>query len=143
MWGEPALKLWGSATRSRMTQIHETFSRRLKRLRQQKGTQVEVADALGISRSHLTKMETGGDLPGRETLRAMSIYFGVTMEHLQGGADPIASNSSDDVRHDPDKVRMDAIWRDLSVEERRFILDQLEGLAARRAKERKRANGGR
>lgn len=68
-----------------VTQNLETFAQRLKRLRLAKGSQVKVADEIGISRAHLAKMETGGDLPGRETLQALATYFGVTMDYLQTG----------------------------------------------------------
>jgi transcriptional regulator with XRE-family HTH domain len=45
-----------------------------------------VADAVGISRSHVTKIENDGDHPGRATLLALATYFGVSMDYLETGA---------------------------------------------------------
>lgn len=108
---------------------HETFAQRLKRLRKPRGTQAEVASDLGISRTHLTKMETGGDLPGRETLQALATYFAVSVEYLQCGTNPPASDLADDSEDRADKIRIEQILTALAPNERKFILSQLEGLA--------------
>lgn len=130
--------MWGNATVLRMIKAKETFGQRVRRLRKEKGTQVTVAADLGISRAHLAKMETGGDMPGRETLQAMSTLFGVTMDYLQTGEHPAPADRADDPDYNADKLRMDAIWEKFLPVERKFVLDQFEGLAARRAKVLKR-----
>lgn len=47
---------------------------------------VEVAaDAIGISRSYLSGIETGADNPGRETLIAIANYYKVSVDWLASG----------------------------------------------------------
>ncbi|MBL7233356.1 MULTISPECIES: helix-turn-helix domain-containing protein [Komagataeibacter] len=64
----------------------DTPGHRIRTLREQKGmTQAALAVEFGISRSHLTKIETGGDMPGRQTLMAASTFFGVSLDWLANG----------------------------------------------------------
>ncbi|WP_264786266.1 helix-turn-helix domain-containing protein [Gluconobacter cerinus] len=59
---------------------------RLRTLREQKGlTQAAAAVEIGISRAHLTKIETGADAPGRATLVAIANYFDVSLDWLTSG----------------------------------------------------------
>ncbi|QNT79404.1 helix-turn-helix protein [Entomobacter blattae] len=59
---------------------------RIRSLRKESGmTQVELATEIGISRSHLTKIETGADLPSREILMAVSTYFNVSLDWITKG----------------------------------------------------------
>jgi transcriptional regulator with XRE-family HTH domain len=59
---------------------------RLKKLRDDANkTQEEVAKRLGISRSHLSHIERGGDLPGRELLLKFSMYYMVSAHWLMTG----------------------------------------------------------
>lgn len=63
-----------------------TLSRRVRTLREQKGlTQAVAAEEIGISRAHLTKIETGRDAPGRATLMAIATYFNVSLDWLTEG----------------------------------------------------------
>jgi transcriptional regulator with XRE-family HTH domain len=56
---------------------------RLRTIREQrKIPQVEVAVAVGISRSTLSKYETGGDVPGRDTLIKLADFYGVPIDFL-------------------------------------------------------------
>ncbi|MFT8785433.1 helix-turn-helix domain-containing protein [Gluconobacter oxydans] len=60
---------------------------RMRTLREQKGmTQAALAVEFGISRSHLSKIENGGDMPGRETLIAASTFFEVSLDWLANGS---------------------------------------------------------
>lgn len=63
-----------------------TLSRRVRTLREQSGlTQAAAAAEIGISRAHLTKIETGRDAPGRATLMAIAAYFDVSLDWLTEG----------------------------------------------------------
>lgn len=125
-----------------VSQQPETFSTRLKRLREARGTQVVVAADIGISRAHLAKMETAKDMPGRDTLQALATYFNVTMDYLQCGGDAPPPDLSDDAEDRLDKLRMDQIWTSLGRPERKFLLSQLGGLARDNPKKGARRRGG-
>lgn len=59
---------------------------RIARLRHVRGlNQMDAAEAIGISRSHLASIETGTDLPGRETLQAIADFYRVTTDHILTG----------------------------------------------------------
>lgn len=127
-----------------MTEIKETFAQRLKRLRKAKGnpTQDAVAAKVGTSRSHITKMETGGDMPGREILEALATYYGVTMDYLQTGKNAPASQFADDPDYEADKLRWDEVFHNLPPPQRKFAIGQFEGFLAPRIDKPKRARRG-
>lgn len=51
--------------------------------------QADLAEEVGVSRSHLTKIERGHDLPGRETIVAIANVFNVSLDWLaEGKGDP-------------------------------------------------------
>ena len=59
---------------------------RLRTLREQaKLPQVEVAVAVGIDRSSLSKLETAEDVPGRELLMALATFYSVSLDWLTSG----------------------------------------------------------
>ena len=59
---------------------------RLRTLREQRSlNQIDVAEAVGISRTHLTKIEGDEGRPGRETLMALATFFGVSLDWLATG----------------------------------------------------------
>lgn len=65
------------------TGMTHTIGIRIRDLRKQRSVaQATVAEAVGISRSYLAGIETGKDLPGRETLMALADYFGVDLDWL-------------------------------------------------------------
>lgn len=56
---------------------------RLKELRIQKGDlQKQVAEAIGYSLPEYSHFETGRREPNIETLKALSKYFGVSIDHI-------------------------------------------------------------
>lgn len=104
---------------------------RIRGLREKCGkTQVEVSAAVGISRSHLSKIETGGDLPGRSALRLLAKLFGVTMDYLETGAEPSGPQSADQAINSLDDAWA-RLGRELDAEERAAVFELLERLAAR------------
>ena len=67
-----------------------TFGEKLKSLRQQNGiTQEELADKLYVTRTAVSKWENDRGLPTLDTMKQISILFGVTLDELV---------SDDDVR---------------------------------------------
>ncbi len=103
----------------------QTLGARLKALRKMKRglTQDDVAAAVGVSRSHIAGCESGGDLPGRDTLIALAGYFGVKLSYLLRGDDVTAQlPETPQVVDDPDELAFLALWRDLDEGERRLML---------------------
>lgn len=53
----------------------------VRTLRRARGlTQVQLATELGISRSHLSKVESGDDAPGRQLLEALAVFFQIPID---------------------------------------------------------------
>jgi transcriptional regulator with XRE-family HTH domain len=91
-------------------------------------TQVQLSVETGVSRGHIAKLESGGDVPGREALQALARFFHVTMDHLQNGT-PLASN---DAPLDPAEQEKEAIllrlWRRLHRHNREAVALLMESL---------------
>lgn len=67
------------------------FQDNLKRLRTEKGiTQQKLADAIHVSRTLITKYESGTARPSKENIEKLSQYLGVSQEELLGKEDTIA-----------------------------------------------------
>ena len=95
-WGHPAREL---SHRRQTPGMEHSLANRLRTLRRQRNlTQIAVADAIGITRSHLSKIESGGDNPGRETLVALANFFEVSLDWLSNapGDDRPARAVNDD-----------------------------------------------
>ena len=60
------------------------FHIKIKELRNEKLTQQEVADYLGITRPAYTAYESGKDKPDFETLQKLATLFNVTTDFLLG-----------------------------------------------------------
>ena len=62
------------------------FSQTLQELRKQKGlTQEELATALFVSRTAVSKWESGRGYPNIDSLKAIAAFFGVTVDTLLSG----------------------------------------------------------
>ncbi|MBR0402578.1 MAG: helix-turn-helix transcriptional regulator [Lachnospiraceae bacterium] len=67
------------------------FGEKLQKLRKDRGlTQEELAEALYVSRTAVSKWESGRGYPGIDSLKEISRFFGVTIDGLMG-ADEILS----------------------------------------------------
>ena len=62
------------------------FNEKLLELRKQKGlTQEELADALYVSRTAISKWESGRGYPNIDSLKAIAKFFGITIDRLLSG----------------------------------------------------------
>ena len=62
------------------------FHEKLQELRKSKGlTQEELAEALFVSRTAISKWESGRGYPNIDSLKALSNYFSVTIDDLLSG----------------------------------------------------------
>ena len=62
------------------------FNEKLQELRIQKGlTQEELADMLYVSRTAISKWESGRGYPNIDSLKVISKFFGVTIDELLSG----------------------------------------------------------
>ena len=61
------------------------FNEKLKELRQQKGlTQEELAKALYVSRTAISKWESGRGYPSIDSMKAIAKFFSVSLDELVG-----------------------------------------------------------
>ena len=64
------------------------FNEKLQELRKQKGfTQEELAEALYVSRTAVSKWESGRGYPGIDSLKAVAAFFRVTVDELLSGGE--------------------------------------------------------
>ena len=62
------------------------FHEKLQELRKRKGlTQEELAEPLFVSRTAVSKWESGRGFPNIESLKAISAYFGISLDELLSG----------------------------------------------------------
>ena len=72
------------------------FNKKLQELRKQKGmTQEELAETLFVSRTAVSKWESGRGYPNIESLKAISKFFGVTVDELLSGDELLAVSEED------------------------------------------------
>ena len=72
------------------------FNKKLQELRKQKGmTQEELAETLFVSRTAVSKWESGRGYPNIESLKAISKFFGVTGDELLSGDELLAVSEED------------------------------------------------
>ena len=69
---------------------------KLKQLRKQKGlTQEQVAETLYVSRTAVSKWESGRGTPSIDSLKAVAAFFGVTVDELLSGEELVALATAD------------------------------------------------
>jgi transcriptional regulator with XRE-family HTH domain len=107
---------------------------RIRALREAKKLkQAAAAEAIGIARSYLSSIETGGDLPGRETLAAIAKFYDVPPGYLYSAL-PSASPGGCEIVDDPDELAFLGFWRILTVEERSIMLRMLRATTGQRGR---------
>ncbi len=81
------------------------FHEKLQELRKQKGlTQEELAQALYVSRTAVSKWESGRGYPNIDSLKAIARYFSVTVDELLSG-DQLLSIAEADQKEKTGKTR--------------------------------------
>lgn len=66
--------------------IRMEFNEKLQELRKQKGlTQEELAETLYVSRTAVSKWESGRGYPNIESMKAIAKFFGITIDELLSG----------------------------------------------------------
>ena len=108
----------------------ETMGSRLRVLRG-KLDQADVAAAVGIARSTLAGIESGGDLPGRDALFALADYYKVSLDYLRTG-EPSLSPKDVKVAKNADELALLEFWRNRDREERVLVTRLLRGIEATR-----------
>ena len=74
------------------------FNEKIQELRKQKGlTQEELAEVLFVSRTAISKWESGRGYPNIDSLKAISKFFGVTVDELLSG-DELLTIAEEDTR---------------------------------------------
>jgi len=72
------------------------FNKKLQELRKQKGfTQDELAQMLFVSRTAVSKWESGRGYPNIESLKAISTLFGITVDELLSGQELLTLSEQD------------------------------------------------
>ena len=81
------------------------FNEKLQQLRKQKGlTQEEMAEALFVSRTAISKWESGRGYPNIESLKAIAKFFGVTVDELLSG-EQVLSIAQEDQKEKENHIR--------------------------------------
>lgn len=81
------------------------FSEKLQKLRKQRGlTQEELAEALFVSRTAISKWESGRGLPSIDSLQAISRYFSVSIDVLLS-TDEVLTIATEDRRQQGEHFR--------------------------------------
>lgn len=77
------------------------FNEKLQELRKQRGlTQEELAEALYVSRTAVSKWESGRGVPNIESLKAISKFFSVTIDELLSGEEILTIADEDNKRRE-------------------------------------------
>lgn len=72
------------------------FNEKLQELRKKKGiTQEELAEILYVSRTAVSKWESGRGYPGIDSLKAIARFFSVTVDELLSGSEILAIAQED------------------------------------------------
>ncbi|MBQ2241280.1 MAG: helix-turn-helix transcriptional regulator [Clostridia bacterium] len=75
------------------------FNEKLQELRKQKGlTQEELAEKLYVSRTAISKWESGRGYPNIESLKAIAKFFGVTVDELLSSGEVLTIAEEDNKR---------------------------------------------
>lgn len=106
--------------------MSDTIGTRLRRAREEKGlNQVDVGEAVGISRSYLSDIEAGKKDGSIKTISALAQYYNVSLDYLAGLSVP-SVQGSEDTAHDDFECILLKIWRAMSQEERLGLMALLK-----------------
>ena len=81
------------------------FNEKLQELRKQKGfTQEELSELLFVSRTAVSKWESGRGYPNIDSLKAISKLFSVTIDELLSG-DELLNIAEDESKNKENRIR--------------------------------------
>lgn len=108
------------------------FATMLRKLRASSGmTQAEAAEAIGIARSTLATYESGKDVPGRDNLAAIAVYYKIGLSDLwPAGAAARGQPRVPQFIDDPDELALINLWRSLNEGERAMLLRMMSPSSA-------------
>ncbi|ASL39297.1 MULTISPECIES: helix-turn-helix domain-containing protein [Acetobacter] len=98
----------------------KTMGERLRAMRRAKGlVQAAAAEAIGISRNHLTEIENG-KAPGFQTFCALADFYQVSMDYLYRGVP--SSHAPAQTLDNAEEAAWVGLWRDMNEKQRRMAL---------------------
>lgn len=102
------------------------FAENLQKLRKQKGlTQEELATALYVSRTAVSKWESGRGYPNIDSLKAIAKFFSVTIDELLSGEEVLAIAEAD--QKQKESRQRDLVWGLLDLSAALFFFFPLFG----------------
>ena len=85
-----------SMAENKHSKLSMEFNQKLQELRKQKGlTQEELAEHIYVSRTAVSKWESGRGFPSIESLKALSKFFSVSLDELLSGEEILAIAEED------------------------------------------------
>lgn len=107
------------------------FARRVQELRlQHKMTQVDLAVAVGLTRAHIAKIETGDDSASAASLAALAHIFGTSMDFLYRGAHPRPpAPTVGRVVDQPEELAVLDLWRAIPADHRARVIRMIAAAA--------------
>lgn len=126
----------GTVSRHRSPKRGQTLPPLATRLRQLRrahgGSQAEVAEAIGISRSYLAGIEAGSEWPGRETLAAFAVFYGISVDQLYAALPAPGLPKAGEFINRPNELALLHFWRRLARrgDRQTFLAEVLKGLGA-------------
>lgn len=107
----------------------KNFAENLQKLRKQKGlTQEELASALFVSRTAVSKWESGRGYPNIDSLKAIAKFFSVTVDELLSGEEVLAIAEVD--QKQKETRQRDLVWGLLDLSAAMFFFLPLFGQKA-------------
>ena len=86
------------------------LNKKIQELRKRKGlTQEELAEVLFVSRTAISKWESGRGYPNIESLKAISKFFGVTIDELLSG-DELLTIAEKDTKQKEKHIDSFRLW---------------------------------
>lgn len=106
------------------------MGQRLRELRKARGmTQVDVAAALDVSRSHITQVELGAD-PGFSTFVQLAKFYDVSLDYLltgnSGGSAILGPNANCQAPYTAEEFALIELWREMNEGQRELLLTLIE-----------------
>lgn len=99
----------------------------IKKLRKEnKLTQEQLGEAIGVSKMAISYFEKGKKAPGRESIEKIADYFHVTTDYLLGRTDSIKPSTNQHAIITEEGKNIMAIIENLPTEERKKAWEQLE-----------------